>query len=341
MRMTPALQHPPCLRSSSTSSEMTGMPTCPRSICPFFLERFVLSRYTRAARALLPLIIIAAVTASILWAQLSEAGGKKNPLWKVTSKYGTVYLLGSVHLLKHSDYPLDERIGKALQDSEVAVFELDFQESATEESRGLLSRYSTFGDKQTLKGSLSADTYKKMADILSARSMDISRAEKLKPWYMATIITVTELQSLGFKPEFGVDAHMYTKALTMGKEIQALETLEYQLGIFNSMSISDQEAFVRQTLKELDTLRLEFPVIVKAWKNGDTKGLLRLLESCKDFQETCDRIIDQRNLHWMPRIEGILKSGRSAIIIAGAGHMVGENGLLRLLANKGYKVEQL
>lgn len=273
----------------------------------------------------------------------------KNPLWKVTSKngqdkgpgMGTVYLLGSVHLLKHSDYPLSRKIEETFYSSGTVVFELDLAEISTDEARNTLSLYSQFHDDRTLEGSLSKSTFAELDKLFSARGMGIERAANLKPWYIATILAVSELAEMGFKPDYGVDVHFYTKAVTMGKDIQALETVEYQVALFNSMSMEDQDAFVRQTLREIRTMEDDFPDIVNAWKNGDTKGLLKLLEQCEDFKETCRLIIDQRNRNWLPRIEELLESESSSMVIAGAGHMVGKGGLLNLLREKGYIVEQL
>lgn len=275
----------------------------------------------------------------------SNGPSGKNPLWKVTSDKGpdkgTVYLLGSVHLLKHSDYPLSRKIEEAFFSSGTVVFELDLKESSTEDTQNLINIYSQFQDGRTLEGSLTNSTFLELKEIFGARGLNIEKAANLKPWYIATILTVSELAEMGFKPGYGVDIHYYTKAMTMGKDIQALETVEYQVALFNSMSMDDQEAFVRQTLREIGTIEDDFPEIVKAWKNGDTVGLLKLLEQCEDFKETCQLIIDRRNRNWLPAVEKLVASGGSSMVIAGAAHMVGKGGLLNLLREKGYRVEQL
>ena len=292
-------------------------------------------------RRFIALFVAILIAASLTSCQKTPAGEDKNPLWKVSSDKGSIYLLGSVHILKHSDYPLSSTIDEALYSSDTVVFELDFAEASREESKALLNEYSTFSDERTLRQSLSGNTYSELKGFLGKRGMRVEDADRMKPWYVANILTVEELSDLGFKPDYGVDLHLYTKSLAMGKDIQALETLEYQLGLFNSMSMEDQDAFVRQTISELSTINKEFPEIVKAWKSGNTQGLLKLLESCNDFRETCRKIIDRRNMDWMPKIEALLQSGRHAMVIAGAAHMVGENGLLNLLMKKGYRIEQL
>jgi len=265
----------------------------------------------------------------------------KNPLWKVTSDKGTVYLLGSVHLLKHSDYPFNEALEEAFYSSSKVVFELDFEEYSTDESGELIRLYGRFQDGRTLKSILNEKTYSESVRLMKARGFDMDKAEKLKPWYMAIILSVSELSSMGFKPDYGVDMYFYTKARTMGKDILALETLEYQVALFNSMSMDGQEAFVRQTLTELDTIRTDFPDIVKAWKTGDTEGLSKLLEQCDEFKETCDLLVYRRNREWVPQIERLLSDGQTSIVIAGAAHMIGKRGIVSLLRKKGYSVEQL
>jgi uncharacterized protein YbaP (TraB family) len=295
------------------------------------------SHFRKTFHLLLLFILAAGVFAS----GLDASGKAKNPLWRVSSDKGAVYLLGSIHLLKPSDYPLSKAIEEAYNSSEAVVFELDISESTTGSAKAMMREYVQFGKSGSLKRSLSAGTYGMLQKAFRKRGMDIGGADNLKPWYVATILTVSELQGLGFMAEHGVDMHYFRRAATSDKDIMALETLEYQLGLFNGLSLEAQDAFVRQTLKDISTIKNDFPAIVGSWRTGDTKGLLKLLESCKDFRETCRRIIDKRNMDWLPRIEALLKSGRPAIVIVGAAHMVGKGGLISLLKKRGYRVEQL
>lgn len=270
-----------------------------------------------------------------------EESQSLNPLWKVTSDNSTVYLLGSVHVLKPSDYPLSNSIDHAFTSSDTVVFELDIAESTSEAATKLIVDYSSYKDDTTLKASLTPETYARLEKALSKRGLNIKNANKLKPWAVGTMLTVEELQRLGFMPAYGVDMQYYTKSLVAGKNIMALEPLEYQLEVFNSMSSVDQDAFVRQSLKEIEGMESEFPDMVKAWKSGNVKGLQKLLEPCEEFKQTCEMIITQRNLNWLPKVENLLKSKGTSLVIVGAAHMVGDDGLVSLLKKKGYKVVQL
>lgn len=289
-----------------------------------------------------PALFILILLLSLCAATACQDSHTHAPLWKVSSKHSTVYLLGSIHMLKPSDYPLNESLYRAFDSSSTVVFELDIAESTSEAAQGLIIDYSIFRDASTLKGALSPETYAMLDEALSKRGLDMKNAAKLKPWAMGTMMTVMELQRLKFMPAYGVDRHFYTKSLAEGKNIMALETLQYQLGVFNSMSGEDQEAFVLHSLREIEDMENAFPRMVRAWKTGDTRELQKLLEPCKDFRRVCETIIFQRNHDWLPKVEELLKAeGTTSILIAGAAHMVGENSLVALLKKKGYRVEQL
>jgi uncharacterized protein YbaP (TraB family) len=142
-------------------------------------------------------------------------------------------------------------------------------------------------------------------------------------------------------PAYGIDLHFYTQAKDAGKEIVPLETLEYQMGVLTDMSKEDAEALLKSTLDQVAKPDMGLTDLVNAWQEGDVKKLDQLMnDSFGDTPKVQSSLLDRRNENWMPKIVEMIQSGKNAIIIVGAGHLVGERGLVRSLENRGFKVVQ-
>ena len=156
------------------------------------------------------------------------------------------------------------------------------------------------------------------------------------------VLTMTALQHQGFSPEYGIDAYFYKKAVHEAKPVVGLETIQYQLGLFDNLSNISQDALIQQTLKDIKNVQGKVDIIIQAWTHGDSQGLnAYLLDSFKEYPSIYHALIVQRNMNWMHRIETFLRQKENHMLIVGAGHLVGENGLVALLEKKGYKPEQL
>ena len=147
---------------------------------------------------------------------------------------------------------------------------------------------------------------------------------------------------MGYRQKYGVDFHFYNRAKESGKEIVGLETLEFQLGLFDAMSDTDQENLVKQTLEDLATIEDEVDGLVKAWAAGDLETMDALLvREFKKYPRLYESLFVNRNRDWIPAIESFLQSDQDYLIVVGAGHLAGKDGVLALLEEKGYTVEKL
>ena len=154
-------------------------------------------------------------------------------------------------------------------------------------------------------------------------------------------MTTLELQRLGFNPLYGIDLHFYTKAKADEKELAYLESIEYQLSLLGKMNAQDQKSFLTQTLKDLDISAQLADDMMEAWQNGEADDLYALLfKSFEDHPGIEDRLLTRRNEDWLPQIEKWLKTPKITMVIVGAGHLVGPEGLVELLKQKGYEVKQ-
>jgi uncharacterized protein len=266
---------------------------------------------------------------------------RKNFLWKVKSKTNTVYLLGSIHVLKKEDYPLSRVMESGFEDAKVLVLETDMDSLSSPSAKSLIMSKATIQGDETLQNRLSKETYNLLAAKLKELGVPILALNRFEPWFVGLMLTNMKIQQLGFSPELGIDKYFLKKAKVQKKEVKWLETVEYQLSVFDEMSPKLQEAFLLQTIKEWENIEREFNKMVRFWATGDVKQLEDLiLAAFKSYPEVFERVMVKRNRNWLPLIEGFLKEDRNYIVVVGAGHLVGNQGLVEML-RKSYAVEQL
>lgn len=267
-------------------------------------------------------------------------GNKKHSIWKVISETNTVYLVGSVHLMKEGNR-LDEIFDKAYKDSRRLFFEVDLDSMDQQKVQEITVSKGLYPEGVTLKDRLSREGYETASKGLSALGMNMEQVERLKPWLISVTIAAARLQMLGYDPDLGVDRYFFNKARKDGKKVEGLETGEYQLNLFANMSDKMQEEMLLQTLKDLDEIESNVDSIIGAWKTGDVRKLEEtLLDSFKEYPEVYKLIIVNRNNNWLPKIEAVLASNERSMVVVGAAHLIGKDGIIAALRQKGYMVEQ-
>jgi uncharacterized protein len=151
-----------------------------------------------------------------------------------------------------------------------------------------------------------------------------------------------EWQKAGFDPQLGLDKHFYDQAKSDGKTTQGLETAEYQISRLDDMTLEQQEHLLSESLKDIDAERANMAKLVEAWRVGDGPGVERIvLSELKQEPLLYQRLLVERNRNWLPRIEALFSRQKHALVVVGAAHLVGPDGLLAMLKAKGYTVEQM
>jgi uncharacterized protein YbaP (TraB family) len=163
----------------------------------------------------------------------------------------------------------------------------------------------------------------------------------LKPWLVALMLVQAEWQKAGFDPELGLDKHFYDQAKAEGKSTQGLETADYQISRLDDMTLEQQEHLLSESLKDLDAEKANMARLVESWRAGDAPGVERIvLSELKQEPLLYQRLLVERNRNWMPKIEALFARPRHALVVVGAAHLVGPDGLIAMLRAKGYTVEQ-
>lgn len=287
---------------------------------------------------------------AFLFAALSlQPASAQEPLflWKATSAVGEVYLLGSIHFAKPEMYPLDARIEEAFADSDNVVVEVDISAENELAQQALALQLGMYKDGTTIKDHISPESFERFEAFLQKKGMPLMVFQAFRPWTAAATLQVLEMQRMGFQAEIGIERHFLRQAEEQGKAVHELETAEFQLRMLAEMPEDLQEMFLMSTVDEYEVFEERMDDMLTAWKTGDAAALEgMLLEGYEDKPELhplYQRIVIDRNVGMAEKVIDMLKGGGTWFVIAGAAHMVGEQGVAELVKQDagGFEIVQV
>jgi uncharacterized protein YbaP (TraB family) len=271
----------------------------------------------------------------------ASSSTNRHSLWKVEGKGCSVYLLGSIHILKAENYPLAAPIEEAFSKAAIAAFETDIAEMEQPAAQVKMMGKAMLPPGETLRHQLSPEVYTSFTNHLAEAELPVSMFDQFKPSIAVLTLVVLELQKLGLDPQYGLDKHFFPLAQKAGKQVVGLETVDFQLGMLTDFTKDESEQLVKSSLKDLDKVKKEVPELLKAWQTGDAAELERMLnDATKESPTIFKRLVTDRNYTWVTKIEEWLRGDKDVIVIVGAGHLVGKEGIVELLRKKGLKVTQ-
>jgi hypothetical protein len=270
--------------------------------------------------------------------------GQKSFLWKVRSNSAIVYILGSIHLAKPDMYPLPEKIEKSFAEGGVLALEADPAKAQDDKVLQQMLVSALYQEGETLNEHLSKENYELAEREMEKLGVPMETFVRTKPWFLAMTMETLELQRLGYDPANGIDVHFAGKAAGK-KRIVEIESFDYQIKLMNGFSDREQELFLLYTIKDLESLPNEINELMKAWRNGDTKAMERLvtrtISESLELRPIYEKLIYRRNREMTARIEQFLKGKETVFVVVGAAHLVGKEGIIELLRGKGFKLEQM
>ena len=265
-----------------------------------------------------------------------------SPVWAIRGDHNTVYLAGSVHLLKAGDASLPPAFDRAYTDSKELVMELALDKLDPMEAASWMSEHGALKDGATLRGTIGEERYRRVSRQAQQLGLPMEALDALEPWVIALQLLELKYMQLGFDPQQGVEQQLEVRAQADGKPILGLETLDEQLGVLQGMSYPDQARFLDMVVTEMQDVESETDAVVDAWRRGDSARLGALLgDEYKSFPSLYRTLVSDRNRHWLPQIEKLLHENRDCFVIVGALHLVGDGGLLELMRRDGYKPQSL
>jgi uncharacterized protein YbaP (TraB family) len=289
------------------------------------------------------------IVSVLCWLDLSAytedafSQSQKSFLWRVQSKTSTVYLLGSIHLFRKENYPLNPRIENAFEQSDVLAVEANITDVGKVDV-GRFMEIAFYPENETLEKHVSKETYEFVKKELGGLGIPPELINKQKPWFLAATLESLELLKLGYTPDSGIDMYFLSKAKGK-KRIVELESLDDQLNFLSRLSDQDQELFLLSTVKDLDVLSKDMDQLINAWTSGESRSvesiLTKSLAEDRRLTSIYEKLVYERNGNMTLRIEDLLRIKGTCFVIVGAGHLVGDRGIVEILKRKGYLVEQL
>jgi len=287
--------------------------------------------------AALALALIAAVASDRADAE------DRGVLWTVQGRENTVYLLGSVHVLRPGDAGLPRAALDAYADAEQLVMEIDLDDASTGDPLAIAQQMqasAALPAGQSLQSVLGSD-YAEVARRAGEAGLDLAMFDRFQPWFVATLLLQLELAKRGFDPALGIEQQLAGRAVADRKPIMGLETPAQQFAVLSGLSLTDQKRFLLMTLDESAQADVELEQLLAAWRKGDTSALAALLsDEFERFPQLYRPLTEDRNRAWVGQLVDLLDDRDDYLVVVGALHLVGRNSVVELLRQRGHTVTQ-
>lgn len=260
-------------------------------------------------------------------------------LWKVSDDDTTIYLFGTIHLLPKGIEWYDGRVANAFEQSQELVTEIP--EVPQQKTMAVTMQLGALPAGQTLRGQMTPAERAKFEAALQSLSVPPTAFDQLKPWLASVAIMSIPLMRSGYSLDNGVEAQLDQRNKALGRPRLGLETLEYQLGIFDGLPNEAQKAYLFETVDALPVLTKEIAKMVEAWSKGDAQALAELLNDEMDDPVLYKALLSDRNRNWSQWIDDRLDRPGTVFIAVGAGHLGGRDSVQEFLGKAGIKVERV
>ncbi len=269
---------------------------------------------------------------------LGSKAQAQNFLWQITSPQGVKsFIIGSVHVANSDLYPLSAPIDEALAQADVLVVET-LEASPSEMESFILAKGR---DARPLNERLTPTT----KELLLQSRLDFKPLEHQATWLAALSLQLELMRQNGFESQYGLDAYFLSQAKAKELEVVALESLSDQLGPLSEMDDVEADLFLRSVLLEADNLAADMDKLLSTWKQGDTSEFQDIFfQQYNKYPELIpllDKLIFARNKTMAARLRPLLSEAKSYFVVVGAGHLVGKESILSILAKEGFQISQL
>jgi len=277
---------------------------------------------------------------------LSTSANSPRPLlYEVRSSTSTVYLFGTIHVGTASMYPLDPAALAAFHQADALVLEADPTDQSSVVAAMAEALYSP---PDSLAQHISAELFREVNALLPMGGISVDYVKQLRPHLLAMVLSIGEVQRLGYDPALGLDLYFAKEAKILGKPILQLESMADQMAMFHALPARVQEDMLRATVDNIKAgkTKEDLDELVSAWLAGDPDAILQALVNevgQLDSQSAAvlrSIVFDQRNVTMAQRVEMLLREQKSYFVAVGAAHLAGATGLPALLEKKGFTVRR-
>lgn len=263
-------------------------------------------------------------------------------LWQVTGETNRLFLLGSVHLLRAEDHPLPAAIHAAYDEADVLIMEMDMDDVDPIEAQSLITELGLIQNGGTLSDVMGPQAWREAEELASRINIPLAMLASSKPWLAAIVIEQLMLTRIGFDQALGIESHLAAKAAEDNKAIHGLETIRQQLEFLDNMSLDSQRTLLLQSLEESLDLEVIMDDLIRAWRHGDIDFMeANMLKDIQSHAELYKTIVVDRNLNWVEQLTERLQDQDDYLVVVGALHLIGDQGVPTLLEQRGYSVVQV
>lgn len=261
-------------------------------------------------------------------------------LWAVKDADTTIYLFGTVHMLKPQVRWFEGDVKAAFDSADTLVIEVSQDDPA--KLAATFARLATNPSGPTVSQLLTPKQNARYAAALKTYSIPPESMERVDPWLVAINLSVVPLMQLGYQQDLGADKVLEQAATQSGKQVIGLESAEEQLGIFDALPRDVQITYLNATLEGLPEAEKEFATLIRNWSRGRADALAKQMnESLKDTPELGKPLLLDRNLRWAAWIAKRMEQPGTVFVAVGAGHLAGKGSVIELLGQKRLEAKRI
>lgn len=276
------------------------------------------------------------------WPAMPQDTGHPISLWQIDGRSNRIYLLGSVHVLREQDHPIPTAIDEAYKDAEILIMEVDIDDLDPIEMAGLVNELGMISDGGSLQEYMGHELYAEAAEYAAQLNIPIAMLGETEPWLAAITVEQMMLLRIGFNPQYGIEFHLSAKAGEDQKEVLGFETAREQLEFLDGLSLPAQRSLLIQTFRESLNIEEDLNSLIRAWRHGDISFLEdTLLVEMQKYPELYNTLVVDRNRAWVDKIKNLTTEEVDYLVVVGALHLVGEDGVPSLLSKIGINADQL
>ena len=265
-------------------------------------------------------------------------------LWKVSGNKieKPSYVFGTIHIIGSDDFFYPKGTLSAFENTSEVYFEIDMDEMSDMSNAMGMLQHIFMDDNKTLKDLLTEEDYKMVNSHFTEMGLPMFMLERFKPMFL-TIFASGDIDmgsmlggNDGASKTKSYEFEFYELAQRMNKKVGGLETIEFQMGIFEKIPYEDQATMLVETIKAGNSDGDQFKEMVEMYKSQDINAMVALMEEdAGSMSEYDDVLLVERNKNWIP-IMVELMSTNPTFFAVGAGHLGGKNGVIQLLRKEGY-----
>ncbi len=308
---------------------------------------------TFASRLFAPALAFAALlTPTALWARDQQHHPAPQPvevaaetriaapaLWKVADKDTTIYLFGTIHLLPRGIDWYHGPVAQAFSSADELVTEIP--DGAEAEAPALVMQHGMLPKGESLRALMTAEERAQYEAAMAGLGLPAAAFDSYKPWYAAVALATLPLMREGYDPAHGVEAELSARNKALGRPRAGLETLAFQLSLFDDFPAAVQKQYLFEVIGALPGLKDDIGAMIDAWASGNAPKLAELMNSEEDNPAMKEALIASRNRTWAAWIRQRLDRPGTVFIAVGAGHLGGDGSVQDQLAKAGIRSQRV